>query len=394
MFNLIHFIKTLFVEMGFTIIGSNAETIIHKNKTESLSPMTGLNSDLKHERNKRAIIPNSAYKWPKTIHYTVVPPVNSTVIDRALKSIMMQTCLKFIKVPNLKGPGLRYYRGQECSSLLGKRINDGPQDISIHKKCEMVSLVQHETFHALGVEHEMGRRDRNSFLVLRPRNAIPGFLQIVGFGPNHRTYNIRYDFGSVMHYDRFAASKNGKMTLFPRNHHYLKTIGQLHSANFNDFKLINLHYCNDTCKTKLNCHNGSYVNPKNCKFCKCPSFFTGRLCGKLIRSQRGCPKQILLATANRKQLFIDGIKSCTVRIVAPKNSKVKLTIVNSVFVRSRICRPYIGLEVKFLKDLSVTGARFCGKDRNKVITSVGNNVIIHYGSFRSMNKVRILYEAV
>uniref|UniRef100_A0A0K0FTL7 Metalloendopeptidase n=1 Tax=Strongyloides venezuelensis TaxID=75913 RepID=A0A0K0FTL7_STRVS len=374
--------------------GSNVETIIHKNKANNSSTVTSLHPDLGHKRNKRAIVPNSVHKWPKTIHYTVVPPVNSTVIDRALKSIMMQTCLKFVKVSNLNGPGLRYIRGKECTSLLGKRINNGPQNIIIHKKCEMISLVQHETFHALGVEHEMGRRDRNSFLVLRPRNAIPGFLQIVGFGPSHRTYNIRYDFGSVMHYDPFAATKNGKMTLFPRNHHYLKTIGQLHGANFNDYKLINFHYCNDTCRTKLNCLNGAYTNPKNCEYCKCPSFFTGRLCGKLISSQQGCPKRMLHATASRKQLFIYGIKSCTVRIVAPQNLKIKLIIVNSVFSRSDICRPYIGLEVKFLKDLSVTGARFCGKDRNKVITSVGNSVIIHYGSFRSKNKVRILYKAV
>uniref|UniRef100_A0A0K0EGV7 Zinc metalloproteinase n=1 Tax=Strongyloides stercoralis TaxID=6248 RepID=A0A0K0EGV7_STRER len=350
--------------------------------------------NVENSRLKRAVAPNPNLKWPRTIYYTVRPPLPAKKISIALNGIARQTCIKFVKVPRLNGPGLVFYRGDGCWSLLGKVSSSSPQPISMLPKCLFNGVIQHETLHALGLDHEMSRRDRGHYITINFQNAAPGFKHFVGFDPNLKTYNLKYDYGSVMHYNRFSSSVNGRITIMTRNMHYLKTIGQVHAASFKDIKLVNLHYCSNVCQRKLRCFNNGYTNPNNCSLCKCPTFFAGKLCNKLKRSQRGCPKQNLISTVNRKNLSIQGIKSCIVRIIAPKRKRVKLHINNSQFTNFKVCEPFKGLEVKFLLDKSVTGARFCGSDRNKLIVSPGNSIILHYRGFKPTDKISITYKTV
>ncbi|CEG06151.1 Astacin-like metalloendopeptidase, partial [Strongyloides ratti] len=302
------------------------------------------------------------------------------------------SCLKFIKVRRLRGPGIVYYRGDGCYSVLGKLPTGQPQPISLTPKCWVYGIVEHETLHALGLDHEMSRRDRGKYITLHLGNAFDGFGEIVGYQPSFLTYNLKYDYGSVMHYNRVSSSVNGRITISTKNVHYLKTIGQTHAASFNDIKLLNLHYCNDICKRKLNCSNHGYTDPKNCNVCRCPTFFTGKLCRQLVKSQAGCPNQELKAIAQPKTLAIRGKKSCIIRITAPLRSRIRLRINISQFTLFKVCEPFKGLEVKFLNDKSVAGARFCGLDRNKIILSEGNTVILHYRGMRPIDKVNIVYQ--
>lgn len=52
-----------------------------------------------------------------------------------------------------------------------------------------------------------------------------------------------YDYGSVMHYESYAFSKNALPTIVPTDARYTKTMGQRERAAFHDYKEINRLYC-------------------------------------------------------------------------------------------------------------------------------------------------------
>uniref|UniRef100_A0A0K0F4I9 Zinc metalloproteinase n=1 Tax=Strongyloides venezuelensis TaxID=75913 RepID=A0A0K0F4I9_STRVS len=358
------------------------------NETFSDNKMNAIGENIKNT----VIIGKNIYKWTFPILYTVAKPVNETFVDQGIKFLMKQTCVKFKKVKNvMKTNGIRYVKREGCWSYIGRSKFNKFQDISIGTECQENWIMHHETMHALGVIHEMSRPDRDNYLKIVKKNVNPqeyhNFLKVTSYN----TYNIRFDFGSVMQYYMYAFSKDKKITIIPNNHHYLKTLGQSVHASFNDLKLVNKFYCNNVCKKKLNCLNNGYTNTKNCKVCMCPRFYRGKLCEKLRKSQKQCPKQIHIARSTFKTLYVRGIKKCYFKLTTQKNFKIKMVLVDSNLPHAEFCSPHIGLEIKFLLDKGVSGVLFCAKDKNKTITSKGNEVTMYYEGLKKHQFFKIRY---
>jgi hypothetical protein len=76
-------------------------------------------------------------------------------------------------------------------------------------------IIGHEIKHALGWQHEHQRRDRDKFVRIRLEN-VEGEKEH-NFTVEPKTSAVSaYDFGSVMHYEPTAFSKNGQRTIEPR----------------------------------------------------------------------------------------------------------------------------------------------------------------------------------
>jgi len=91
--------------------------------------------------------------------------------------------------------------------------------------------------------------------------------------------SIPYDTGSIMHYGPTAFSMFGDNTLETIDPNQQMTIGQRAGLSFNDVRLVNAMYCKETCPSNgLACANGGYVEPNDCRTCKCPTAFGGQLC--------------------------------------------------------------------------------------------------------------------
>lgn len=58
---------------------------------------------------------------------------------------------------------------------------------------------------------------------------------------------------------------------------YQRTIGQRDQLSFNDIRLMNSIYCQNTCSIKLPCERGGYTDPRHCNRCRCPDGFTGKV---------------------------------------------------------------------------------------------------------------------
>jgi hypothetical protein len=76
-------------------------------------------------------------------------------------------------------------------------------------------IIAHEIAHALGAIHEQCRSDRDSYVVPKWDNIIPGKEHNFRLIPGATSYND-YDFSSIMHYHQYAFSKNNLPTIEAR----------------------------------------------------------------------------------------------------------------------------------------------------------------------------------
>ncbi|KAJ8247525.1 hypothetical protein GJAV_G00247380 [Gymnothorax javanicus] len=160
------------------------------------------------------------------------------VIKRGLRSFSFSTCIRFKR--RSRERDFVYIQSRSgCYSYIGRR--GGGQVVSLSRRgCVYHQVVQHELLHALGFNHEQTRSDRDQYVRILYRNIIRGqehnFRKI-------RTNNLGtpYDYGSVMHYGRYAFSRNRQPTIVPiRNKN--AQIGRARKMSRNDIIRVNRLY--------------------------------------------------------------------------------------------------------------------------------------------------------
>uniref|UniRef100_A0A3P8Z3L4 Metalloendopeptidase n=1 Tax=Esox lucius TaxID=8010 RepID=A0A3P8Z3L4_ESOLU len=186
-------------------------------------------------------------KWPKSSDGNVyVPYVISnqystrerSVIEGGLQTFAASTCVRFVRRTNQRDfVNIRSLSG--CFSYIGRRGNG--QDVSLSRNgCVFLGIVQHELLHALGFNHEQTRSDRDNHVQILLQNVIRGmefnFAKI-----NTINLNTPYDYNSVMHYGRFAFSRNRQPTILPIPDNNA-VIGRATEMSPNDILRINRLY--------------------------------------------------------------------------------------------------------------------------------------------------------
>uniref|UniRef100_A0A672YR69 Metalloendopeptidase n=1 Tax=Sphaeramia orbicularis TaxID=375764 RepID=A0A672YR69_9TELE len=156
--------------------------------------------------------------WPKSANGLVyVPYIISSVyseevsiIERGLFSFHDVSCIRFIKRTSQRDY-LNIQSLNGCYSYIGRRGNG--QNLSLRRSgCVYHDTVQHELLHALGFHHEQKRSDRDQYIRVVLENVTPGlshnFDKVATLNQG-----TTYDYGSVMHYSKYAFSGNGQPTL-------------------------------------------------------------------------------------------------------------------------------------------------------------------------------------
>ncbi|XP_043099846.1 six-cysteine containing astacin protease 1 [Puntigrus tetrazona] len=194
--------------------------------------------------------PCTAYgcKWQRSKNGKVFVPYvisdkysseEKDVILEGLRSFEKSTCIRFTP-HTIQRDYINIQPNTGCYSFVGRRI--GGQTVSLDRAgCISLSVVQHEMLHTLGFHHEQNRSDRDNHVQILSKNIIPGleynFNKI-------KTNNLEtpYDYSSVMHYGRFAFSKNKQPTIIPIPDSSM-SIGQAEKMSSNDILRINRLYC-------------------------------------------------------------------------------------------------------------------------------------------------------
>ncbi|XP_020510137.2 high choriolytic enzyme 1 [Labrus bergylta] len=193
--------------------------------------------------------------WPKATDGNVYVPFRISpdysrrernIITQALRSFANSTCIRFtpqdqqrdfVDIKSLTG----------CFSFVGRRGRN--QTVSLMRRgCVFTGTIQHELLHALGFDHEQTRSDRDEHVRILLENVEPG---TEGNFRRIRTNNLNtpYDYNSVMHYSRFAFSRNGRPTIIPIPDENA-VIGRASVMSPIDIQRVNILYrCNDTALT-------------------------------------------------------------------------------------------------------------------------------------------------
>ncbi|XP_058888089.1 hatching enzyme 1.2-like isoform X2 [Acipenser ruthenus] len=203
--------------------------------------------------NKRSAITCSGNSclWPKSVDgfvyvpYIISPEYNNRdriTIEIGMQDISTGTCIKFVPRTH-QADYLDIQPRFGCWSYLG--VNGGPQALSLQSPgCMWSGIASHELMHALGFVHEQSRSDRDNYVTILWDNILKD--REYNF-EKYKTNNLNtgYDYGSIMHYGRFAFSEDGAPTIIPKpDPHVL--IGQRDGPSATDLLKINkLYNCGD-----------------------------------------------------------------------------------------------------------------------------------------------------
>ncbi|XP_029909547.1 high choriolytic enzyme 1-like [Myripristis murdjan] len=140
-------------------------------------------------------------------HYT---SSERAIIERGLQSFHSVSCIRFVPHTNQRDY-IHIQSLEGCYSFVGRHLNG--QTLSLNRNgCLYHNAVQHELLHALGFHHEQSRSDRDQHIRILLENVTPGFEYAFN-KVNTLNQGTPYDYNSVMHYDRYAFSKNNQPTM-------------------------------------------------------------------------------------------------------------------------------------------------------------------------------------
>ncbi|XP_063045982.1 hatching enzyme 1.2-like [Engraulis encrasicolus] len=160
-------------------------------------------------------------------------------ISRAMDSFHRQSCIRF--VPRSRQRAFITIENRDgCFSSLGR--TGGRQVLSLNRRgCMVHGIIQHELLHALGFQHEQTRSDRDKYVKINwqyiKSNTRHNFRK-----RNTNNLGTGYDYGSVLHYGRYAfTTRRGAETITPYPNRRVQ-IGQRSRMSRNDILRLNRLY--------------------------------------------------------------------------------------------------------------------------------------------------------
>ncbi|KAK6112921.1 Astacin (Peptidase M12A) family protein [Brugia pahangi] len=231
-------------------------------------------------------LPNEKWNVTKPIKYVLDSSLeikDGKLVMKALDEIGLQTCIKFelveeqpneshllfVKIPQSNICGLSY---------IGRMEDVNPIYLSFACE-ENFGIIIHETLHALGINHQQLRFDRDDYLIVMWENINPKLYDYFAVSDLKKftSYGVSYDYYSIMHYGPYVGGVNSnKPTLVPKyqSERFLKVIGQRKALSDKDVELLTAMYCSKGCTDtnvycgfwalKQLCTDSSWMN-KNCR---------------------------------------------------------------------------------------------------------------------------------
>uniref|UniRef100_A0A182T4L3 Metalloendopeptidase n=1 Tax=Anopheles maculatus TaxID=74869 RepID=A0A182T4L3_9DIPT len=160
--------------------------------------------------------------WPNAIvPYYITPndfkPQEIRIIEESMNVFHAKTCVRFVP----RTPDTPYYvtitnRPAGCYASVGRALDNSQNVMNLQAPaCLAGGTPMHEMMHILGYLHEVSRPDRDDYIYVN-RSALEPRYQTDSFYRNNfakyerdvETYSIDYNYGSIMHYTRFAGAKD------------------------------------------------------------------------------------------------------------------------------------------------------------------------------------------
>lgn len=160
-------------------------------------------------------------------------------VINAIKVLTEKTNLRFVKKTNERDFVTFTSSSNGCWSFVGRQ--GGSQFINLDRGCHYTYIVAHEIMHAVGVQHEQSRPDRDDHINVNLGNATRRSRG--NFNIAYRAIHGDYDYDSIMHYGSYDFSKNGYPILTKKDGSTIKANRRYLSRG--DIQGINFIYPND-----------------------------------------------------------------------------------------------------------------------------------------------------
>jgi len=183
-------------------------------------------ADIEMPEGRNALLQTSPRRWPNGVVYYDWIGQNWTqdymdMLNDAFRMIEKHTCIKFVKHTN-EPNFINIVDGGSCSSeLVGMSgVRQRLSLMTLDEKggtCWGIGTVMHELLHAVGLWHEQMRYDRDDYLDVHPENYGGAEFQFKKVFANvSSTYDVPYNYRSIMQYTAWSFSTNGKPTMTPK----------------------------------------------------------------------------------------------------------------------------------------------------------------------------------
>ncbi|XP_031632721.1 zinc metalloproteinase nas-4 [Contarinia nasturtii] len=202
-------------------------------------------------QNDRNAMKSSTNKWPNGIvpyrfddGYT---EKDRAAILNAMEVFRKKTCIKFHFKRTTDTYHIRFKKSNSgCGTLVGYKANQSePIDIYLSENCLKLSgAIQHELLHVLGLWHEQSRPDRDEYVDIIWDNIEPNHRHNFAKKDNDlvETFNLPYDYDSLMHYPKNAFAKRGTNYTIVAKHNTSRKLGQINSPSEYDVEKIRRMY--------------------------------------------------------------------------------------------------------------------------------------------------------
>ncbi|MGH3613672.1 MAG: M12 family metallopeptidase [Pseudonocardia sp.] len=220
---------------GDIVLGTVDELVSRSAELDAVSLATG--------PSRAVVVVGAQFRWPNALMPYVISAAlpNRARVTDAIAHWVSKTNMRFVE--RTAANAAQYPNWVEvipsdgCWSQVGMR--GGRQEIGLAGGCGFGATV-HEFGHAWGLWHEQSREDRNSFVTINWANIEAGkehnFNQHISDGDDVGPYN----YGSIMHYGRFAFSKNNQPTIEPTQAGAV--IGQRDGLSADDIAAVHFIY--------------------------------------------------------------------------------------------------------------------------------------------------------
>uniref|UniRef100_A0A3Q0QTX0 Metalloendopeptidase n=1 Tax=Amphilophus citrinellus TaxID=61819 RepID=A0A3Q0QTX0_AMPCI len=185
--------------------------------------------------------------WSKSVDghvyiaYNISPKysdLDATLIKKGMANIEAGTCVRFVPRTHQRDY-IDIQPKSGCWSYLGAR--GGRQTVSLQiPECIQVGVVSHEFMHTLGFVHEQSRFDRDNYVtIMWPNISRDRLRNFEKFKTDN--LDLPYDYGSIMHFGKYAYSQRGEPTIIPKENSNIK-LGQTSLISHIDKLKINTLY--------------------------------------------------------------------------------------------------------------------------------------------------------
>ncbi|XP_055609012.1 zinc metalloproteinase nas-14-like [Uranotaenia lowii] len=195
--------------------------------------------------------------WPGgRVPYEILGSFTSSQLRNINSAIAMysrNTCVRFVQRTSSDQLWIKIVNNNTgCYSYVGRQTNNQYNLINLQTPgcTNTVGTPVHEMMHAIGFFHEQTRPDRDDWITIN-RSALRQEYQTDQFynanfaildANEVDTYNIPYNYGSVMHYSKFAGAASSEYPILNNKKPWNGDFGNNNGFSQNDINQVNLRY--------------------------------------------------------------------------------------------------------------------------------------------------------